>query len=70
MKKKYNFQFGDLFVHYKKPGDMFYIKGMNQQQTEFKVHWYDNLNRHCFYSELTLKNWISEGVYHYYPVVK
>jgi hypothetical protein len=69
---KYKIQIGDLFVHYKykKPNDLFYIKGMNEQQTEFKVYWFDNLNRHSFYSEKTLKYWISKGIYHYYPVVK
>jgi len=67
---KYKIQIGDLFVHYKKPGDMFYIMSMNPQGTEFKVHWYDNLNRHSFYSENTLKGWINKGVYLYYPVVK
>lgn len=65
---KYSFQSGDLFVHYKKQNDLFYIKGMNQQQTEFMVHWFDNKNRHSFYSENTLKTWITKGVYHYYPV--
>ncbi len=70
MKNKYNFQFGDLFVHYEKPFDMFYLKAMNQQTTEFMVSWFANPNRHCFYSEYTLKNWVSEGVYRYYPVKK
>ena len=69
-KSKIQIQFGDLFVHYKKPFDMFYIKGMNQQETEFMVGWFANPNRHCFYSEFTLKGWINKGVYLYYPVVK
>lgn len=66
----YSFQFGDLFVHYKKPGDMFYLKGMNPQQTEFKICWFEKPIRHQFYSGNTLKSWINKGVYLYYPVAK
>jgi len=68
-KSKIQIQLGDLFVHYKQPCHTFYIKGMNQQETEFMVGWFAITNRVCFYSEFTLKGWINKGVYHYYPVI-
>lgn len=66
--KKYNFQFGDLFVHYKKQNIMFYIQGMSPSRKEFKVHWFGNENKHAFYTPATITTWIHNGMYHYYPV--
>ena len=66
--KKYNFQFGDLFVHTKQKKSVFYIQGMNPTTKEFKVHWFGNENRHGFYSEKSITSWLNNGMYHYYPV--
>lgn len=68
--KKYNFKFGDLFVHYKQKKIVFYIQGMSPSKKEFKVCWFSNENKHAFYSEKTITSWLYNGMYHYYPVVE
>ena len=66
--KKYNFQFGDLFVHYKNKKSAFYIQGMNKSNREFKLYWFGNENKHAFFPPETLSTWLYNGMYHYYPV--
>ncbi len=66
---KYNFKPGDLFVHYKNQSWVFYITGTNPHSNEnIAIHWLDQPNRHSFYDETTLEQWISRGVYYYYPI--
>jgi hypothetical protein len=67
---KYKIQIGDLFVDSKKSSNLFYINGINKQQTEFMVYWFDDHRKHSFYSEDTLKMWIDRGIYSYFPVIE
>jgi len=66
---KYNFKPGDLFVHYKKQSWVFYITGTNPHSDEkIAIHWFYQNNRHSFYEETIIENWIRRGLYHYYPI--
>ena len=65
---KYNFKFGDLFVHTKNKKSVFYIQGMSPSKKEFKVYWFGNENKHAFYTPESITSWLNNGMYDYYPV--